>query len=296
MGIHQFAIGRPELFDRKVRAEQTAFGAEQRNRIVEDLGDVRWIVSMNECAKSRKLGDDVRTRRELLHADAPGRAALRRSVFQHAGVLQNERHTRTSLGKPSRIRHLGCEDLQIKTPIIVGKPRDVATEFRICAEVRPRGESIKRVFVPMQLHADTLHERIFGEPVELRTNVLDVEIGKGHDGMRPSVLVRRALHPGGFVFEAVVGPIGLHIDRSGHAGACKIGAIFLNRIIAPDRVIGSKDARLHRTDQPGQVRPTPDMMMCVDELTHAALLVPSDNKCATTAALEPPSTRSSTKR
>ena len=53
---------------------------------------------------------------------------------------------------------------------------------------------------------------------------------------------------------------------------------------------------MHRTDQPGKVRLTPDVMMCVDERAHAALLVPSDNRCDTIAALDPPSTRSSTKR
>src|SRR5581483_4819494 len=113
--------------------------------------------------------------------------------------------------------------------------------------------------------------------------------------MRPAVFVRGLLHPGGFVLEAIVRPIGLHIDRSGHAGTRKVIQIFLDRIVAPDRVIGTENALLHRSTQPRQVGLTPDMMMCVDEIAHAALRVPSDNKCDTTVALEPPSTRSSTK-
>src|SRR5262249_10875652 len=145
------------------------------------------------------------------------------------------------------------------------------------------------------LHADTAHEWISGQPVELRTDVLDVEIGKGHDGMRPAMFIRRLLHPGGLVFEAVIGPIGLYIDRSRHAGGGKIGEIFLNRIVATDRLIGAEDARLHGTGQPRQIRLTPNVVMCVDEFTHAAFL-PRDNRCETTAALELPSTRSSTKR
>src|ERR1043166_2154087 len=113
--------------------------------------------------------------------------------------------------------------------------------------------------------------------------------------MRPAKFVRRLLHPGGFIFETVIGPVGLHIDRLGDAGACEIGEILLDRIVAPDRLIGAEDARLHRPGQPGQVRLTPDVMMCVDERAHAAPF-PSDNRCETTAAVDPPSTRSSTKR
>src|SRR5437763_1293514 len=121
-----------------------------------------------------------------------------------------------------------------------------------------------------------------------RPDILDVEVGKGHYGMRPATTVSRLLHPGGFVFEAVIGPVGLHIDRLGDAGACEIGEIFLDRVVAADRLIGAENARLHGSAQPGQVRLTPDVMMCVDERAHAAFL-PSDSRCDTMAALDPPS-------
>src|SRR5258705_4477877 len=104
------------------------------------------------------------------------------------------------------------------------------------------------------------------------------------------------LHPGGFVFEAVVGPVGLHIDRARYTGACEIAEIFLDRIVAPDRLVGAEDARLHRAAQPGQVGLTPDMMMGIDNISHAAFLCPSERTCETIAAVDPPSTRSSTKR
>ncbi len=108
--------------------------------------------------------------------------------------------------------------------------------------------------------------------------------------------VRGLLHPGGLVLELAVRPVGLDIDRAGDAGALEVGEIFLDRIVAADRLVGAEDARLHRPGQPGQIGLTPDVMMSVDDAGHAALLVASDSRCATTAALDPPSTRSSTKR
>src|SRR4029078_9592356 len=72
--------------------------------------------------------------------------------------------------------------------------------------------------------------------------------------------------------------------------------IFADRIVAADRLIGPEDARLHRAGQPCEVRLPQDMMMRLDNVGNAALLVPSDSRCETTAALDPPSTRSSTKR
>src|SRR5258707_12837081 len=104
------------------------------------------------------------------------------------------------------------------------------------------------------------------------------------------------LHPRGFIFEAVIGPVGLHVNRADDAGAREIVEIFANGIIAADRFIGPEDARLHRAGQPGEIRLTPDMMMGVDDTSHAAPLRPSDSRCETTAALDPPSTGSSTKR
>src|ERR1700730_14677865 len=72
--------------------------------------------------------------------------------------------------------------------------------------------------------------------------------------------------------------------------------IFADRILAPDRFVRTKYARLHRPDQPGQISLLPDMMMRVDDAGHAALLCRSESTCETTAAFDPPSAMSSTKR
>ncbi len=174
--------------------------------------------------------------------------------------------------RPRGVRHLRREHLQVKTPAVVGEPRDIAPDHGIGAEVRPRSEAVERIFVPVQLHAHAAHQRIARQPVELRAHVIDAEIGIGDDGVRPAVLVRGLLHPGRLVLEAVVGPVGLHVNRAGDAGALEIVEIFLDRIVAADRLVGPEDARLHRAGQPGQVGLTPDVMMGVDDVGHAALL------------------------
>src|SRR3954465_7175689 len=112
--------------------------------------------------------------------------------------------------------------------------------------------------------------------------------------MRPAVLLGRLLHPGGLVLVAVIGPVGLDIDRAGDAAAFEVAEIFLYRVIAPDRLVRTEDARLHRTHQPGQVGLAPDMMVPIDDVGHATLLCPSASTCATIDALDPPSTSSST--
>src|SRR4051795_11826954 len=114
--------------------------------------------------------------------------------------------------------------------------------------------------------------------------------------MRPAVLLGGMLHPGGLVLETVIGPVCLNIERAGDAAAFEVAEIFLNRVIAPDRLVRTKKARLHRTHQPGQVGLAPDMMVPIDDVRHATLLCPSASTCATIDALDPPSTRSSTKR
>src|ERR1700677_1604154 len=159
-----------------------------------------------------------------------------------------------------------------------------------------RGETVERVLVPVQLHAHATHQRIAPEPVELRAHVLRAEIGIGDDRMRPAGFLGGALHPGGFVLESLLGPIGLYIDRFDDATAGEVVEIFADRIVAPDRLIGAEDARLHRSDQPGQIGLAPDVMMRVDDTGNAALLCRSDSTWPTTAAVDPPSTMSSTKR
>ena len=211
-------------------------------------------------------------------------------------MLQDEGHIGTGFGEPGGIRHLRREHLQVEAEAILGEPGDIAPDFRIGAEVRPRGKAIERVFVPVQLHAHAAHQRIARQTIQLRADVIDAKIGIGDDGVRPAVVLRGLLHPGGFVLETIIGPVGLHIDRARHAGAGEIVEIFLDRIVAPDRLVGAEDARLHRAAQPGQVGLTPDMMMGIDEFGHAAFLCPSERTCETIAAVDPPSTRSSTKR
>ena len=101
--------------------------------------------------------------------------------------------------------------------------------------------------------------------------------------MRPAGLLRRALHPGGFVLETLVRPVGLDIDRLDDALAGEVVEIFVDRIVAPDRLVGTEDARLHRADEPRQVGLAPDVVMRVDDAGHAALLCRSDSTWSTIA-------------
>ena len=79
-------------------------------------------------------------------------------------------------------------------------------------EIGAGGELILRVFVPLQLHAQAAHAAIFGQPVELRPHVVGEKIGIADDAVRKSGFVGGLLHIGDFVLEAVLRPIGLHID------------------------------------------------------------------------------------
>ena len=80
----------------------------------------------------------------------------------------------TSGGKSRGARHLRREHLQVEAPAVVGKPRDIALDLRIGAEVGTRGETVGRVLVPVQLHAHAAHQRVFRQPIELRAHVVDV--------------------------------------------------------------------------------------------------------------------------
>src|SRR5882672_651120 len=114
--------------------------------------------------------------------------------------------------------------------------------------------------------------------------------------MRPARFLGAALHPGRLVLEPLLRPIGLHIDRFDDIIAGEVVEVFADRIVATDRLIGTEYARLHRTHQPGKIGLAPYVVMRVDNAGHAALLCRSESTCATTAALDPPSTMSSTKR
>src|SRR6516162_774934 len=50
--IDEFAIAGPELFDRKIGAEQAPLGAKDRNGLGDNFGDMGGIVAVNERAKS----------------------------------------------------------------------------------------------------------------------------------------------------------------------------------------------------------------------------------------------------
>src|SRR5882724_6596993 len=296
IGVDEIAIAGPQLLDWKIRTEQAAIGPEDRHRLRNDTGDVRGVIAMDERAQPGELADDVRTRRQPYHAGAPGRATGRGQVLQHSGVLQHERDLRTGFGEVGRVRHLRREHLQLEAPAVVGEARDVATKRRIRAEISARGEAIERVLVPVQLHTYATHQRVALEPVELRAYVFHAEIRVGDDRMRPAGFRGGALHPGRLVLVPRLRPIRLYIDRLDDAIAREVVEVFADRIVATDRFVGTEDARLHRPDQPGKIGLAPYVMMRVDDADHAALRCRSESTCATTAALDPPSTMSSTKR
>src|SRR5450755_3464925 len=132
---------------------------------------MRGVVAMDERPKARQLGDDVRALRQSCYAVAPVRSALRREVFQHAGMLQDERHVRTSLGKTGCISHLLREHLEVEAPAVFGEPCDVAPDPWIRTKIRARGKAVKRVLVPVQLLAHPTHQRIFGKAIKLWTHI-----------------------------------------------------------------------------------------------------------------------------
>ena len=168
---------------------------------------------MQEGAETRKLARHIGARREADHARAPFRASGGRQVFQHAGVLKDERHLRTRFGKVRGVGHLRREHLQIEAQAIVGEISNVAADLGIGDEIGPRREAILRVFVPVQLHAHAVHERIARQPVELRPRVIGAHVGIGDDRVRPARLVGGPLHPGRLLLVSLGRPVGLHINR-----------------------------------------------------------------------------------
>src|SRR6267154_3823553 len=296
IGVDEIAIAGPQLLDWKIRTEQAAIGPEDRHRLRDDAGDVRRVIAMDERAQPGELADDVRTRRQPYHAGAPDRATGGGQVLQHSGMLQHECDFRTGFGKAGCVRHLRRKHLQIEAPVVVGQPRHVAANRRIRAQIGARGEPVERAFVPVQLHTYATHQWVMLQPVELRADVVRAEMRIGDDRMRPAGFLGGALHPGRLVLEPRRRPIGLHVDRFDDTMAGEVVEIFADRIVATDRLVGTEYARLHRPDQPGKIGLAPDVMMRIDNADHAALLCRSESTCATTAALDPPSTMSSTKR
>src|ERR1700689_2175721 len=91
-------------------------------------------------------------------------------------MLQDERDLGRAGGKLSRALHLAGKHLQVEAPVIVGKPRDIALQRRIAGKVWLWGETILRVFMPVQLHAQSAHPAIFRQSVELWTDIVGEEI------------------------------------------------------------------------------------------------------------------------
>ena len=107
------------------------------------------IVAVDECPKSRKLGDHVGTGCKASHAGAPGRAALRRKIFQHACMLQDEGDVRTSLRETGGVSHLRRKHLQVKAQAVVGEAGNIAMDQGIGAEIGARRKAVEGIFVPV---------------------------------------------------------------------------------------------------------------------------------------------------
>src|SRR5262249_59867160 len=132
------------------------------------------------------------------------------------------------------------------------------------------GDPFHLVLMPVHLHATPPQEGVFREPVKRGSHVIRSEIGEGHHAMRPTDLICHVLNPCRLVFEPLLRPIRLHIDRSLDAGTAEVLLIFADRIITPDWLIGSEDARAHGSRDPRHIASAPDVMMGVDDLLHHA--------------------------
>ena len=212
-----------------------------------------------------------------------GRAASSRMPPRHCAQPAGERSssipaccsTKVTLGQAvgefAGTGHLAGEDLEVEAPAVVSKLGDVLLHGRVANKVGLRREAVLRVFVPVQLHPQATHAGIFAQPVELRAHVGSEEVGIADDRLRIAGFVSSALYVGDLVGERLLGPIGLHIDGADDVAAGDIGKVFADRIVAPDRLVGAEDARLHRPFEPGQIGPPPDVVMGVDNGVHAAL-------------------------
>ena len=90
------------------------------------------------------------------------------------------------------------------------------------------------------------------------------EIGMGDIGVRPAGRVGDRLHPLRLVVALARRPVGLDVDRLDDVAAGDVAAVFLDRIVAADRLVRPEDARHLRPRQPRQVVEPPDVMMGVD--------------------------------
>ena len=89
-----------------------------------------------------------------------------------------------------------------------------------------------------------------------------------HDRVGKAGPVGQGLHPGHLVHGARWRPVGLHVDGFLDAAPVDVAQIFLDRVVAPDRLVGAEDTRARRPREPRQVPPPPDVMMRVDDPLH----------------------------
>ena len=103
------------------------------------------------------------------------------------------------------------------------------------------------------------------EPVELRPDVVGHQVGIGDDARAASRCAPPPTAPIPPRPAPARRPVGLDVDGLDHARACDVGEVLLDRVVAPDRLVGTEDARHHRPHEPRQVGLPPDMMMRVDD-------------------------------
>ena len=85
------------------------------------------------------------------------------------------------------------------------------------------------------------------------------------DGVRPAGFIRHSLHPRDLVLEPVRRPVGLHVDRTRHPAVREVVEILVDEVVAPDRLVGTEDPRLHRPEQPREIGLAPDVVVRVDD-------------------------------
>ena len=206
---------------------------------------------MQEGAEAGQFRHHVGPLRQQRHAGTPGLEAGRRQILQHAGVLQDEADAGTGIGKLGRTGHLRREHLQIEGPAIFAQSRDVAPERGITRQIRARCETVLRIVVPVQLHPDAAHQGECRQLLQLGPHIFSGEIRIGDDGVRPAGFPRGVGDIADLIEETLLRPVRLHVDRPRDAGGGDVSQIFRDGVVATDRLVGSKDPRQHRTEQPG---------------------------------------------
>ena len=147
---------------------------------------------------------------------------------------------------------------------MAGEQGEPAAPLFVVHDIGTRRKPILRILVPVQLLPDAARCRQFRQLCDQDAGIGIGEIGMGDVGMRPAGGIRDRLHPARLVKILPGGPVGLDIDRFDDVAAGDVAAIFVDRIVAADRLIRPEDARHLRTRQPRQITQPPDMMMGID--------------------------------